>query len=73
MTYQPAPFFPHRRNKDGTFDSICLKCFATVASHMTEEELKEQDKVHVCVSSILSQRGNRVSLMHDENELHKAH
>jgi hypothetical protein len=43
MAFQIAPFFPHRRNKDGSFTSICLKCFATVASHMTEEELKDQD------------------------------
>ena len=68
MAFQTAPFFPHRRNKDGSFDSICLKCFATVASHKTEEELKEQDKVHVCVSSMLSERANRVSLIRDENE-----
>jgi hypothetical protein len=70
MAFQTAPFFPHRRNKDGSFNSICLKCFATVASHMTEEELKEQDKNHVCVKSILSERGNHVSLIHNENEHH---
>jgi hypothetical protein len=68
MAFQIAPFFPHRRNKDGSFTSICLKCFATVASHMTEEELKDQDKNHVCVKSILSERGNHVSLIHHENE-----
>ena len=34
---------------------------------MTEEELKEQDKKHVCVKSVLSERGNQVSLIHDEN------
>ena len=36
MTYQPALFFPHRRNKDGSLDSICLKCFATIGSQRTE-------------------------------------
>jgi hypothetical protein len=71
MAFQMAPFFPHRRNKDGSFNSICLKCFATVASHMTEEELKEQDKKHVCVKSVLSERGNHVSLIHNENESHE--
>ena len=71
MSFQTAPFFPHRRNKDGSFNSICLKCFATVASHMTEEELKDQDKNHVCVKSILSERGNHVSLIHNENETHE--
>jgi len=69
MTFQAAPFFPHRRNKDGSFNSICLKCFATVASRMTEEELNEKDKNHVCVKSILSKRGNHVSLIHNENEI----
>jgi hypothetical protein len=68
MAFQTAPFFPHRRNKDGSFDSICLKCFATVASHMTQEELKELDKTHVCTDSLLSQRGDHVSLTHDETK-----
>jgi hypothetical protein len=38
MTSQTVPFFPHRRNKDGSFNSICLEGLATVASHMTEED-----------------------------------
>jgi hypothetical protein len=40
---------------------------------MTEEELKEQDKQHVCVKSVLSERGNHVSLIHHENETHEPH
>jgi hypothetical protein len=68
MAFQTAPFFPHRRNKDGSFDSICLKCFDTVASHMTQDELKELDKIHVCKNSLLSQRGDHVSLTHDETK-----
>ena len=62
MTYQIAPFFPHRRNKDGSLDSICLKCFATVGSQMTEAELTELDEAHVCSSTPLSRRGERASL-----------
>jgi hypothetical protein len=71
MALQTAPFFPHRRNKDGSFDSICLKCFATVASHMTQEELRELDKNHVCVNSLLSRRGNHVSSIQDEIKTHE--
>jgi hypothetical protein len=70
MTFQTATFFPHRRNKDGSFDSICLKCFATVASHMAEEDLKEFDKTHICADSLLSQRGDQVSLIQDEAKTH---
>jgi hypothetical protein len=48
MTYERAPFFPHRRNPDGSFTSICLTCCAIVASHKTDEELVELDKKHIC-------------------------
>jgi hypothetical protein len=73
MTFHTATLFPHRRNKDGSFNSISLQCFATIASHMTEEELQELDKHHVCEKSILSERGNHVSLSHNENKIHEPH
>jgi hypothetical protein len=50
------PLFPHRRNADGSFDSICLKCLLTIAKAKTEAELDRHDKNHVCIPSILSQR-----------------
>jgi hypothetical protein len=31
--------FPHRHNRDGTYDSICTACFATIASVRDEELL----------------------------------
>ena len=48
--------FPHRRNRDGSYDSICTLCFATVASSETEEELGEAEAKH------------RVILYQDESE-----
>jgi hypothetical protein len=51
------PFFPHRRNPDGFYDSICLNCFATVASG-TQEELVQRDKEHVCEPASLEERGS---------------
>jgi hypothetical protein len=41
------PFFPHRRNRDGSYDSICLNCLATVGTG-TQEELVKRDEEHVC-------------------------
>jgi len=32
-------FFPHKLNKDRSYDSICLNCLATVARTTTEAEL----------------------------------
>jgi hypothetical protein len=49
-------FYPHRRNKDGSYDSICLTCFITVAFGKSEAELMEFDKKHICEFSVLSQR-----------------
>jgi hypothetical protein len=40
--------FPHRVNKDGTFDSICPNCFETIATRNVEEDLKEIEEAHLC-------------------------
>jgi hypothetical protein len=40
--------FPHRHNADGTWDSICKRCFNTVAHCETESELALHEKEHVC-------------------------
>jgi hypothetical protein len=51
-----SPFFPHRRNADGSFDSICLKCLLTIATARTEADLKRHEENHICIPSILSQQ-----------------
>ncbi len=56
MVLKFPPFFPHRRNADGSFDSICLKCLLTIANERTETDLTKHEKHHVCIPSILSQR-----------------
>jgi hypothetical protein len=40
--------FPHRHNRDGSNDSICTTCLATVASVQNEEELGSYESAHVC-------------------------
>jgi hypothetical protein len=40
--------FAHRLNSDGTADSICLFCFATVGSVLTERELEAGEATHFC-------------------------
>ena len=51
------PFYPHRWNRDGTYDSICLKCFATVANVRDAGELDAYDDAHICEESYLAERG----------------
>jgi hypothetical protein len=40
--------FAHRTNDDGTVDSICRKCFATVATCHWESDLENAERDHVC-------------------------
>src|ERR1051325_3463202 len=45
----------HRRNDDGTFDSICLRCFITVEHAAEEEDVQAPECVHVCDAENLEQ------------------
>jgi hypothetical protein len=40
--------FPHRHNSDGSYDSICAECYATVAKVQSEGDLAEHESAHVC-------------------------
>ena len=40
--------FPHRSNKDGSFDSICPSCLATIICVRHESELSVHEDAHVC-------------------------
>lgn len=40
--------FAHRSNRNGTTDSICRRCFATVATATWEAELDRAERVHAC-------------------------
>ena len=57
MAATRIPFYPHRQNRDGSFDSICLKCFATVAHANDVTKLNSYAKNHICHESFLADRG----------------
>jgi hypothetical protein len=40
--------FPHRRNRDGTFDAICPRCYRTIATVNNEDALTETEHDHIC-------------------------
>jgi len=40
--------FAHRRNDDGTFDSICPTCFETIAQAVREPDLQDVEDGHIC-------------------------
>lgn len=43
-----SPKFSHRPNSDGTVDSICHQCFATVANEAKESDLCSKEREHSC-------------------------
>jgi len=47
--------FTHRKNHDGSFDSICRTCFATAVRARPESELAAHEKAHNCESASLSE------------------
>jgi hypothetical protein len=40
--------FLRHENANGTIDSVCKSCFATVATATKETELEESERTHVC-------------------------
>jgi hypothetical protein len=48
--FSAAAAFAHRHNLDGTWDSICTKCFLTVASEWAEDGLLTHEQRHNCDS-----------------------
>jgi hypothetical protein len=51
--------FPRRKNPDGTYDSICPRCVATIASSDNEADLLAQERKHVCDEIRLSRLRSR--------------
>jgi hypothetical protein len=49
--YEP---FVHRPIPDGTTDTICKSCFATVCNSIRETELARAEKSHVCDPSAIA-------------------
>ena len=49
--------YPHGQNKDGSYTSMSLVSFATVARSEAQAELAENRKAHVCDSAFLAERG----------------
>jgi len=51
------PQFPRRRDRDGLYDAICPRCFATIARSQPEREMAKLEQAHVCNSAFLAERG----------------
>jgi hypothetical protein len=61
MLSQMKSNFPHRINRDGSYDSICSVCLITIACVRDEEELQQHEHSHVCNPMRLSQLGQHSS------------
>lgn len=65
---QPPTAYTHRQNPDGTTDSVCRKCFATVVTASRQVDLDHAEHSHCCDLKALDswndmiERSNRPSL-----------
>ena len=48
MSSPRALEFRHRMNGNGSMDSICSRCYDTVATSMWEAELESAEEAHKC-------------------------
>jgi ribosomal protein L40E len=44
----PAAEFQYRNNPDGSWDSICLRCFLTIGTAAKIEDLADMEAAHDC-------------------------
>lgn len=49
--------FAHRKNRDGTYDAICMKCFMTVGKSFWEVDLGKMEQAHRCDDRIEIEEG----------------
>jgi hypothetical protein len=45
---QPPTAYTHRRNPDGTTESVCRKCFTTVVTASRDADLDNAEHSHLC-------------------------
>jgi hypothetical protein len=56
MVAEPLGYiFPHKRDLDGIYKSICPLCFKTVASGPKEDDLAATEAAHVCLGLDLNE------------------
>lgn len=52
-----TPNFHHRHNSNGSYDSICMRCFLTAATSQGEADLVPLEQRHICHTDLLAERG----------------
>ncbi len=58
MTHKTNAIFHHRHNENGTVDSICPRCYLTIATAKDEQHLFRREKIHNCDLVLLHQIAN---------------
>lgn len=51
--------FFHRTNRDSTIDSICTRCFITIATGNSHDDLIGAEKMHECTPLIVGKHWDR--------------
>jgi hypothetical protein len=60
MADEGAARFSHQKKTDGSIDSICLACLATISSQDTGVALEREEEDHVCRFAFPARRAGRL-------------
>jgi hypothetical protein len=63
MTGPSIRTFPHRKNADGTWESICSDCLRTIAKVKDVTDLDVIERIHDCLQ--FERSGTRVAIFAD--------
>jgi hypothetical protein len=60
--------FAHRRNNDSTVDSICTRCYQTIANAQDDSSLTSAEANHICDPDVEMDRCEEISHYHHLSE-----
>jgi hypothetical protein len=65
--------FATRHNPDGSYDSICLRCFRTVGTSFRSSELAAFERNHICETDAATETVIQFPYRDPEHHPRKAH
>jgi hypothetical protein len=65
MTASSVRNFPHRKNPDGTWETICPDCLRTVARVKDQADLEIIERIHDC--ALFERLGIRIGIRADSD------
>lgn len=60
--------FKRRHNQDGSYDSLCPLCFRTIGTRLRQEELDQDERIHICDEADLMWKSRKKNVASDPTD-----